>query len=55
MEDSLPETAQSVLMNPHVWSLVVVTITFLLIVAYALWPSMQKDFDEAARLPLEED
>ena len=55
MEDSLPETAQSVLTNPHVWSLVVVTVTFLLIVAYALWPSMKKDFDEAARLPLEED
>ena len=55
MEDSLPETAQSVLSNPHVWSLVIVVITFFLIVAYSLWPSMQKDFDEAARLPLEED
>ncbi len=36
-------------------SLLSVVFTFLAIVAYALWPSMQKDFDEAARLPLNED
>jgi cbb3-type cytochrome oxidase subunit 3 len=36
-------------------SLVAVTLTFLLIVAYALWPSRQASFDAAARLPLNED
>ena len=36
-------------------SLVVVTLTVLLIVAYALWPSKQASFDAAARLPLNED
>jgi len=36
-------------------SLVMVTLTFLLIVAYALWPSKQASFDAAARLPLNED
>lgn len=36
-------------------SLVAVCLTFTLIVVYALWPSMQKSFDEAARLPLSED
>ena len=36
-------------------SLVAVTLTFLLIVAYALWPSQQASFDAAARLPLNED
>ena len=36
-------------------SLVAVTLTFLFIVAYALWPSKQASFDAAARLPLNED
>ncbi len=46
---------EALLNDAHVWSLVVVSITFLLIVAYALWPSMQSHFDEAAQLPLRED
>lgn len=36
-------------------SLVAVTLTFLLIVAYAVWPSRKATFDAAARLPLNED
>ena len=36
-------------------ALATVFITFTLIVAYAMWPSMQSKFDEAARMPLNED
>lgn len=36
-------------------SLVAVMLTFMCIVAYALWPSKKNDFDAAARLPLNED
>ena len=28
---------------------------FLIVLAYALWPSRQQQFDEAARMPLRED
>jgi|APTNR8051073442_1049403.scaffolds.fasta_scaffold00026_81 cytochrome c oxidase cbb3-type subunit 4 len=37
------------------WSLLGVFATFVAIVVYALWPSFQSKFDEAARLPLNED
>ncbi len=44
------------LMGPlKLLSLFSVIIAFLGIVAFALWPSQQKRFDEAARLPLNED
>ena len=36
-------------------SLLAVSGTFVLIIAYALWPSKKKDFDQAASLPLNED
>jgi cbb3-type cytochrome oxidase subunit 3 len=36
-------------------SLAAVFVTFSLIIVYAMWPSMQSRFDEAARLPLKED
>jgi cbb3-type cytochrome oxidase subunit 3 len=36
-------------------SLASVFVTFTLIVAYAMWPSMQSKFDDAARMPLSED
>ena len=35
------------------WGLVYFAILFGLIVLYALWPGNQKQFDEAARIPLE--
>jgi cytochrome c oxidase cbb3-type subunit 4 len=37
------------------WGLVYFFILFLVVLAYALWPSRQKQFDEAARMPLRED
>jgi cytochrome c oxidase cbb3-type subunit 4 len=37
------------------WGLVYFVAVFLLVLAYALRPSRQKQFDEAARMPLRED
>ncbi len=44
----LAEFAQS-------WGLIYFVGVFLLVIAYALWPSNKKKFDEAARMPLRED
>lgn len=35
--------------------LVYFVLTFLAVVAYALWPRNRSRFDEAARIPLNED
>ena len=37
------------------WGLVYFFALFIAVLAYALWPSRQKQFDESARLPLRED
>ncbi len=37
------------------WGLAYFFVIFLAVLAYALWPSRQKQFDEAARMPLRED
>ena len=37
------------------WGLVYFVVVFLLVLAYALWPSRKKQFEEAARIPLQED
>jgi cytochrome c oxidase cbb3-type subunit IV len=37
------------------WGLVYFFLVFLGVLAYALWPSLQKQFDESARVPLRED
>ena len=36
-------------------SIVSVVIAFLGVIAFAFWPSKKKSFDDAARLPLNED
>ena len=36
-------------------SLLSVVIAFVGVIAFALWPSKKKSFDEAAHLPLNED
>lgn len=36
-------------------TLVVVCLTFALIVLYVLWPGNRKQFDDAARVPFNED
>jgi cytochrome c oxidase cbb3-type subunit 4 len=45
---ALAEFAQS-------WGLVYFVSVFLIVLAYALWPSRQQQFDEDARIPLRED
>jgi len=37
------------------WGLIYFFVLFLVVLAYALWPSRQKQFDESARMPLRED
>ncbi|MCC6889709.1 MAG: cbb3-type cytochrome c oxidase subunit 3 [Hyphomicrobiales bacterium] len=37
------------------WGLLYFVAVFAIVLAYALWPSRQRQFDEAARLPLRED
>ncbi len=37
------------------WGLVYFVSVFLIVLAYALWPSRKQQFDEAARMPLRED
>ena len=37
------------------WGLIYFVVVFVAILAYALWPSRQQEFDEMARLPLRED
>lgn len=37
------------------WGLIYFLVLFIAVLVYALWPSRQKQFDEAARLPLRED
>jgi cytochrome c oxidase cbb3-type subunit 4 len=36
-------------------SILLVVAAFLGVIAFAFWPSKKKSFDEAARLPLNED
>jgi cytochrome c oxidase cbb3-type subunit 4 len=45
---ALAEFAQS-------WGLLYFVAVFSLVLVYALWPSRQREFDEAARVPLRED
>lgn len=37
------------------WGLAYFVTVFLVVLAYALWPSRRKQFEEAARIPLRED
>ncbi|TMJ02025.1 MAG: cbb3-type cytochrome c oxidase subunit 3 [Alphaproteobacteria bacterium] len=45
---ALAEFAQS-------WGLAYFVAIFLVVLGYALWPSRQREFDEAAHMPLRED
>ncbi len=37
------------------WGLIYFGVIFIAVIAYALAPSNRKNFEEAARIPLEED
>jgi cytochrome c oxidase cbb3-type subunit 4 len=49
------ETYKAVAEFAQTWGLAYFAILFVLVLLYALWPSRQKQFDEAARIPLQED
>jgi cytochrome c oxidase cbb3-type subunit 4 len=37
------------------WGLAYFVVIFIVALLYALWPSRQRQFEEAARIPLQED
>ena len=37
------------------WGLAYFVLMFLLVLAYALWPSRKQQFEQAANIPLQED
>jgi len=37
------------------WGLAYFVVIFMVVLAYALWPSRKQQFEEAARMPLRED
>jgi cytochrome c oxidase cbb3-type subunit IV len=48
-------TYQAVAEFAQSWGLIYFVAIFAVVLIYALWPSRQKQFDEAARIPLRED
>jgi len=48
-------TYDSIATLSQVISLLMFVAMFLAVVVYALWPSRQRQFDEAAHMPLRED
>jgi cytochrome c oxidase cbb3-type subunit 4 len=48
-------TYQALAEFAQTWGLVYFVAVFLIVLIYALWPSRQRKFDEAARIPLRED
>ncbi|HMK80661.1 MAG TPA: cbb3-type cytochrome c oxidase subunit 3 [Xanthobacteraceae bacterium] len=51
----MDETFLALTKFTQTWGLAYFLIIFVIAMAYALWPSRQKQFDEAARMPLRED
>jgi cytochrome c oxidase cbb3-type subunit 4 len=51
----MDSTYQSVSEFVQRWGLIYFSVIFAIVLVYALWPSRQKQFDEAARIPLRED
>ncbi|TBW37178.1 cbb3-type cytochrome c oxidase subunit 3 [Siculibacillus lacustris] len=45
----------SVAQFAQTWGLVYFFVIFAGVLAYALWPSNRRSFDEASRIPLRED
>jgi cytochrome c oxidase cbb3-type subunit 4 len=48
-------TYEQVLSFAQSWGAVYFMLLFAAVCTYALWPANKKKFDEAARIPLEED
>jgi cytochrome c oxidase cbb3-type subunit 4 len=53
----MSETYQAVAGFAQTWGLMYFVIIFVVVIAYALWPSRRakKKFDDAARIPFRED
>jgi cytochrome c oxidase cbb3-type subunit 4 len=51
----MSETYKNLAEFAQTWGLVYFVAVFLAVVVYAFWPSNKKKFDEAARMPLDED
>jgi cytochrome c oxidase cbb3-type subunit 4 len=49
------ETYRALAEFAQTYGLAYFVTVFLIVLAYALWPSRQAQFDEAARTPLRED
>jgi cytochrome c oxidase cbb3-type subunit 4 len=48
-------TYQALASFAQTWGLAYFVAIFAAVVAYAMWPSRKQQFDEAARMPLQED
>lgn len=46
---------QDVLYASETYGLIYLMLLFAIVLVYALWPRNKKKFDDAARMPLEED
>ncbi len=51
----MPETYRYLAEFAQTWGLIYFVGVFLLVVAYAFWPTSKQRFDDAARMPLRED
>ncbi len=51
----MDETFLALTRFAQTWGLAYFIMIFLIVLAYALWPSRRRQFDEAARIPLRED
>ena len=51
----MSETYKTVAEFAQTWGLAYFVGVFLIVLAYALWPSRKQQFDDAARIPLRED
>jgi cytochrome c oxidase cbb3-type subunit 4 len=51
----MDETYKAVAEFAQTWGLLYFFIIFVAVLVYALWPSRQRQFDEAARIPLREE
>lgn len=48
-------TYEQVLSFAQSWGAIYFVVLFVVVCAYALWPSNKKKFDEAAHIPLEDE
>jgi cytochrome c oxidase cbb3-type subunit 4 len=51
----MPATYKALAEFAQTWGLAYFVIVFLLVIAYALWPSRKERFEQNARIPLRED